>query len=260
MPDIGTTQNSQICVRSSDGDSNDLARPYQLGGNARVLLVFSTTQRDVIYRPGPCCWLPSQCGVNRSRQTAPDRGAALCWLSRGAGETRQWSSPPVAGPTPTCRASLRRSGAVARGSSVPSPRSAASTVSASAQAATCGLAVTHRIVSECGESADLVHRPLASWKRTVRMPGAWRGPAHAGEFQALAAREALQPTSTAREPTNMPSWRNGAYRMRPAFASRYSRARWASGPVRSAGSSATGASSECDCEICGMGTVLGSRV
>jgi hypothetical protein len=29
MPDIGTTQNSQICVRSSDGDNNDLARPYR---------------------------------------------------------------------------------------------------------------------------------------------------------------------------------------------------------------------------------------
>ena len=34
--------------------------------------------------------------------------AALCWLSRGARETRRWSRPPVSGSTPTCRASRRR--------------------------------------------------------------------------------------------------------------------------------------------------------
>jgi hypothetical protein len=41
MPDIGTTQNSQICVRSSDGDNNDLARPYQADIAARRFIACS---------------------------------------------------------------------------------------------------------------------------------------------------------------------------------------------------------------------------
>ena len=106
--EVGGVQNTVTNLGASIGTALSGAVLISALTECARSLGFSTTQHNAIYRPGPCCWLPSQCGVSRSRQTTPDRGAGLCWLSRGVGETRQWSNPPVAGSTPTCRASLRR--------------------------------------------------------------------------------------------------------------------------------------------------------